>query len=240
MRGVLAVRRCVAGSRRVTILVVEDEEELAIHIRRGLRNHGLEADHSPSGDLGYQAVLDSNYDLLIVDRMLPGLDGLSLVRQLRARGCGVPVLFLSNLAGLDERVEGLNAGADDYLGKPFAFTELLARVQALLRRPHRQEEPQLLRIGDVEMDRIKRVVSRAGTPISLQPREFGLLEYLLKRPNQIVTRTMLLEAVWNFHFDPKTHIVETHVSRLRGKIGADIITTVRGSGYMIRAPRPDR
>ena len=172
--------------------------------------------------------------------MLPGLDGLTMVRELRAKGCNTPVLFLSNLGGLDDRVEGLNAGADDYLGKPFAFTELLARVNALLRRPHKQEEPQVLGVADLEMNRIKRTVTRAGKPIALPPREFNLLEYLLKRKNQIVTRTMLLDGVWNYHFDPKTHIVETHVSRLRSKIGPDIILTFRGSGYMIRASGPDR
>jgi two-component system OmpR family response regulator len=224
----------------VAILIVEDEEELASHIRRGLRNHGLEVDHSSRGDLGYQEALGANYDLLIVDRMLPGLDGLTMVRELRTKGCTTPVLFLSNLGGLDDRVEGLNAGADDYLGKPFAFTELLARVNALLRRPHKQEEPQVLGVGDLEMNRIKRTVTRAGIPVALQPREFSLLEYLLKRKNQVATRTMLLDGVWNYHFDPKTHIVETHVSRLRSKIGPDIVLTVRGSGYMIRAPGPDR
>jgi two-component system OmpR family response regulator len=224
----------------LTILIVEDEAELASHIRHGLRNHGLEADHSSRGDLGYQAALGANYDLLIVDRMLPGLDGLTMVRELRSKGCNTPVLFLSNLGGLDDRVEGLNAGADDYLGKPFAFTELLARVNALLRRPHKQEEPQVLGVGDLEMNRIKRTLTRAGKPVTLQPREFSLLEYLLKRKNQVVTRTMLLDGVWNYHFDPKTHIVETHVSRLRSKIGPDIILTIRGSGYMIRAPGPDR
>lgn len=223
----------------MTILIVEDEAELASHIQRGLRSHGLEAEYRERGDLGYQAALATSYDLLIVDRMLPGLDGLTMVQRLRDKGCNTPVLFLSNLGGLDDRVEGLNAGGDDYLGKPFAFTELLARVQALLRRPHKQEEPQVLGIADLEMDRIRRTVTRAGKPIALQPREFSLLEYLLKHKNKVVTRTMLLDGVWNYHFDPKTHIVETHVSRLRAKIGPDIISTVRGSGYMIRAPRPD-
>lgn len=224
----------------MAILIVEDEEELARHIQRGLRNHGLESEHSARGDLGYQTAVGTNYDLLIVDRMLPGLDGLTMVRQLRDKGCGVPVLFLSNLGGLDDRVEGLNAGADDYLGKPFAFSELLARVNALLRRPHKQEEPQVLGVADLEMNRIKRTVTRGGKPILLQPREFSLLEYLLKHKNQVVTRTMLLDGVWSYHFDPKTHIVETHVSRLRSKIGPDIVITVRGSGYIVRAPDPDR
>jgi two-component system OmpR family response regulator len=234
-----AMRAPPCKNAKMTILIVEDEAELASHIQRGLRNHGLESEYCSRGDLGYQAALAASYDLLIVDRMLPGLDGLTLVQQLRDKGCNVPVLFLTNLGGLDDRVEGLNAGADDYLGKPFAFTELLARVNALLRRPHKQEEPQLLGIADLEMDRIKRTVTRGGKPVALQPREFSLLEYLLKHKNKVVTRTMLLDGVWNYHFDPKTHIVETHVSRLRAKIGPDIITTVRGSGYMIRAPGAD-
>jgi two-component system, OmpR family, response regulator len=224
----------------LAILIVEDEEELASHIQRGLRNYGLEADSRSRGDLGYQAAMGTTYDLLIVDRMLPGLDGLTMVRELRAKGCNTPVLFLSNLGGLDDRVEGLNAGADDYLGKPFAFTELLARVNALLRRPHKQEEPPTLGVADLEMDRFKRTVTRAGKPIVLQPREFTLLEYMLKHKNRVVTRTMLLDAVWSYHFDPKTNIVETHVSSLRSKIGPDLIVTVRGSGYIIRAPDPDR
>lgn len=223
----------------MAILIVEDEEELACHIQRGLRNHGLEADCRSRGDLGYQTAIGANYELLIVDRMLPGLDGLTMVRELRANGCNTPVLFLSNLGGLDDRVEGLNAGADDYLGKPFAFTELLARVDALLRRPHKQEEPPILGVADLEMDRFKRTVTRGGKPIVLQPREFSLLEYLLKHKNRVVTRTMLLDGVWSYHFDPKTYIVETHVSRLRSKIGPDLIVTIRGSGYIIRAPSPD-
>jgi two-component system OmpR family response regulator len=201
--------------------------------------HGHVVELATNGRDGLFLAADDSYDVMIVDRMLPGLDGLTMVRELRAKGCSVPVLFLSNLGGLDDRVDGLNAGGDDYLGKPFAFTELLARVNALLRRPYKQEEPQILSIADLEMNRIKRTVTRGGKNITLQPREFGLLEYLLKRKNQIVTRTMLLDGVWNYHFDPKTHIVETHVSRLRSKIGPDIILTVRGSGYMIRAPSPD-
>jgi two-component system OmpR family response regulator len=171
--------------------------------------------------------------------MLPGLDGLLLVKKLRQRDLRVPILILSNLGGLDDRVEGLNAGADDYLAKPFAFSELLARVSALLRRPHQPQEPQLLKIGELEMDRINRKVTRSGVPIALQPREFALLEYLLKLQGQIVTRTMLLAAVWNYHFDPRTHIVETHVSRLRSKVGGDLIHTIRGSGYTIRAAKSD-
>ncbi len=224
----------------MNILLVEDEEALASYVVRGLGEHGHAVAHIASGDKGIEAARGAEFDLLIVDRMLPGLDGLNLVKTLRQQNSRVPVLFLSNLGGLDDRVEGLNAGADDYLPKPFAFSELLARVNALLRRPRQsQDEPLTLRVGDLEMDRIARKVTRGGQAILLQPREFSLLEYLLKRQGEIVTRTMLLAGVWNYHFDPKTHIVETHMSRLRSKIGSDLIHTVRGSGYTIRAPKPD-
>jgi len=224
----------------MTILLVEDEAALAAYVAKGLTDNGHAVEHVGQGDLALSAARQSAYDLLIVDRMLPALDGLSLVKTLRADKSRVPVLFLSNLGGLDDRVEGLNAGADDYLAKPFAFSELLARVNALLRRPHLMpEEPATLRAGDLHMDRIARKVVRAGKPILLQPREFSLLEYLLKHQGQIVTRTMLLGGVWNYHFDPKTHIVETHMSRLRSKVGGDLIHTIRGSGYMLRANKPD-
>ncbi len=222
------------------ILLIEDEESLAAYVVRGLHEHGHAVEHIARGDRGYETARECQFDLLIVDRMLPGRDGLSLVKDLRENDFRAPILFLSNLGGLDDRVEGLNAGADDYLAKPFAFSELLARINALLRRPHLPRElPQLLEAGDLQMDRIKRKVSRAGQPITLQPREFSLLEYLLERQGQIVTRTMLLEGVWNYHFDPKTHIVETHLSRLRSKIGGDLIHTIRGSGYTIRASKTD-
>ena len=224
----------------MAILLVEDEAALANYVVRGLNQHNFKVEHVGRGDLGLAAARRSSYELAIIDRMLPGLDGLSLVKSLRQDSSHTPVLILSNLGGLDDRVEGLNAGADDYLAKPFAFSELLARVNALLRRPAiAQHEPQILKAGDLEIDRIKRKVTRAGQPIVLQPREFSLLEYLMKRSDQIVTRTMLLEGVWNYHFDPKTHIVETHMSRLRGKIGSDLIQTIRGSGYMIRATKTD-
>jgi two-component system OmpR family response regulator len=223
----------------MNILLVEDEDALATYVERGLRENGHRIEHITRGDRGFELAARGTYDLLIVDRMLPGLDGLLLVKKLRQQESRVPILILSNLGGLDDRVEGLNAGADDYLAKPFAFSELLARINALLRRPHQPQEQQLLKIGDIEMDRIKRKVTRAGVSIPLQPREFALLEYLLKLQGQIVTRTMLLAGVWNYHFDPKTHIVETHMSRLRAKIGGDLIQTVRGSGYTIRASKSD-
>ena len=223
----------------MNILLIEDEDALAAYVQKGLRDNGHHVEYNGRGDSGLAMACAGNYDLLIVDRMLPGLDGLTLVKNLRDQGNQCPVLVLSNLGGLDDRVEGLNAGADDYLPKPFAFAELLARVNALLRRPPLSQEPQLLRLGDLEMDRIRRKVTRAGSPISLQPREFTLLEYLLLHQDQIMTRTMLLSGVWNYHFDPKTHIVETHMSRLRSKVGSDLIHTVRGSGYTVRATSAD-
>ena len=227
------------SARQMDILLVEDDEALVAYIKRGLSENGHSTEHASRGDRGFELAGNGKYDLLIVDRMLPGLDGLLLIKMLRQQESCVPILILSNLGGLDDRVEGLNAGADDYLAKPFAFSELLARVNALLRRPHQPQEQQFLKIGDMEMDRINRKVTRAGIPIPLQPREFALLEYLLKLQGQIVTRTMLLDGVWNYNFNPQTHIVETHMSRLRSKVGADLIHTVRGSGYTIRAPKSD-
>jgi two-component system, OmpR family, response regulator len=176
---------------------------------------------------------------LVVDRMLPGLDGLGLVRALRETGVKAPVLFLTALGGVGDRVDGLEAGGDDYLVKPFAFAELLARLGALARRPPLAAVPAVLRVGDLEMDLLKRTVIRGGTRVDLQPREFQLLEHLMRNAERVVTRTMLLEAVWGFHFDPKTNIVETHVSRLRAKIAREgapeLIHTVRGAGYVLRA-----
>jgi len=230
---------CHEKAGTMNILVVEDEDALVAYLRRGLSENGHEVDSVGRGDSGLEAASKGRFDLLIVDRMLPVLDGLSLVRNLRERECRLPVLILSNLGGLDDRIEGLNAGADDYLAKPFAFSELLARVNALARRQGVAAEPQILKLGDLEMDRFRRKVNRAGSVIPLQPREFSLLEYLMLHQGQIVTRTMLLAGVWNYHFDPKTHIVETHMSRLRSKVGADLIQTVRGSGYIARAVKPD-
>ncbi len=183
---------------------------------------------------------DSSYSVLIVDRMLPKLDGLSLVKSLRSAQVTTPVLFLTTMGGIDDRVEGLEAGGDDYLIKPFAFSELVARVNALMRRARLVDLENILRVGDLELDRLRRTVKRGGQKIDLQPREFQLLEYLMLNSERIVTRTMLLGQVWNFHFDPKTNIVETHMSRLRSKIDrgypTELIKTLRGSGYMISAP----
>jgi two-component system OmpR family response regulator len=222
------------------LLLVEDDAETAAFTMRGFREHGHAIDHAANGRDGLYLATENKYDVLIVDRMLPMMDGLSLVKSLRSARVMTPVLFLTTKSGIDDRVEGLEAGGDDYLVKPYAFSELNARVNALARRPPISGPITVLRVADLEMDLLKRTVTRSGEPIDLQPREFQLLEYLLRHADQVVTRTMLLEKVWDFHFDPRTNIVETHVSRLRSKInrsnGAELIQTIRRSGYCLRAP----
>ena len=222
------------------VLVVEDDDETADYIVDGLGEHGHAVDRARTGREGLFLASSGGYDVAVIDRMLPALDGLSLVKSLRGDGIKTAVLFLTNLGGIDDRVEGLDAGGDDYLVKPFAFSELLARVNALGRRPATMTQETLLRVADLEMDLLKRSVARDGKTIELQPREFKLLECLMRHAGRVVTRTMLLEMVWDFHFDPKTNIVETHMSRLRAKIDRgfdrDLIHTIRGSGYLLRAP----
>lgn len=222
------------------ILVIEDDTQTREYISRGLKEAGHTLDTADNGREGLFLATSGSYDLIIVDRMLPKLDGLTLVKTLRSAAYTEAVLFLTTMDHIDARVEGLNAGADDYLTKPFAFSELLARVNALLRRPRITVTQTLLRAQDVEMDLVKRTVKRAGKTLDLQPTEFRLLEYLLRHAGQVVTKTMLLEHVWDFHFDPKTSIVETHISRLRSKLNMegspDTIHTVRGAGYMINDP----
>lgn len=222
------------------LLVIEDDADTSAYILRGLREQGHTVDVAATGRDGLFLATGGEHDVLIVDRMLPGLDGIGLVQALRATGVKSPVLFLTALGGVGDRVQGLNAGGDDYLVKPFAFAELLARVNALARRPPLNETPTQLRAADLEMDLLKRSVTRGGRTVELQPREFQLLEYLLRNKERVVTRTMLLEAVWDFHFDPRTNIVETHMSRLRSKIAMEsaieLIHTVRGAGYILRAP----
>jgi two-component system OmpR family response regulator len=221
------------------ILLIEDDADTAAYVADGLREHGHVVDHVADGREGLSLAADERYELLIVDRMLPGVDGLAIVQTVRAGGVRTPVLFLSTLGGLDDRVTGLDAGGDDYLVKPFAFSELAARVNALGRRPAMAAMETMLQAGDLEMDLLKRTVTRQGRPIDLQPREFRLLEYLLRNAGRVVTRTMLLEHVWDFHFDPRTTVVETHMSRLRAKVDRDfeieLIHTVRGHGYSINA-----
>jgi two-component system, OmpR family, response regulator len=221
------------------ILVVEDDQRMADFLARGLKEHGHVVDHADNGKDGLFLAAAQKYDALIVDRMLPALDGLSIVRMLRATDNHVPVIFLTTMDGIDDRVEGLEAGADDYLVKPFAFAELLARLGALLRRPPVSDVKTVLKVGGLEMDLLKRLVTRDGKQIELQPQEFRLLEYLMRSEGRIVTRTMLLESVWDFHFDPQTSVVETHISRLRGKIDrgfdGELLKTMRGVGYCLRA-----
>ena len=223
------------------VLVIEDDAETAAYILRGLREHGHVADHAPDGRDGLMMAAGGGHDVLVVDRMLPGIDGIGLVRTLRGAGVKAPVLFLTALRGVGDRVAGLEAGGDDYLVKPFAFAELLARLNALSRRPPLAEAPTVLRVADLELDLLKRTVTRGGERVELQPREFRLLEFLVRHADRVVTRTMLLEGVWDFHFDPHTNIVETHISRLRGKLSRggrdpELIHTIRGAGYALRAP----
>ena len=221
------------------LLLIEDDVRMAEFILRGLKEHGLVADPAAHGKDGLFLAASEKYDAVIADRMLPGLDGLSIVKMLRSTGNHVPTLFLTTMGGIDDRVEGLEAGADDYLVKPFAFAELLARLGALMRRPPVNDVKTTLRVGELEIDLLKRIVMRAGKTVDLQPQEFKLLEYLMRSEGRIVTRTMLLENVWDFHFDPQTSVVETHISRLRAKIdkgfGTEMLKTMRGVGYSLRA-----
>ncbi len=224
------------------ILVVEDDKGTADFIAVELEARGHEATVATDGREGFSRASADRFDVIILDRMLPQLDGLGVVALMRAEGVSTPVLFLTNLSGIDDRVDGLEAGGDDYLVKPFAFEELMARLTALARRPTLGSSPTVLKAGDLEMDLVARTVRRGGEEIDLQPREFRLLEFLLRSEGRLVTRKMLLEQVWEFHFDPKTNIVETHISRLRTKVdrGREIslIQTVRGAGYTLRVPNP--
>jgi two-component system OmpR family response regulator len=222
------------------ILVIEDDADTAEYLAKGLRESGHNADIAADGREGLLKAAADPFDVLVVDRMLPGVDGLSLVRHLRATGLTTPVLFLSALGEVDDRVQGLRAGGDDYLVKPYAFSELLARVENLGRRQRGPLVATRLKVGDLELDLLSRAVTRAGQTIDLQPREFQLLEALMRHPGQVMTRTMLLEKVWDYHFDPQTNVIDVHISRLRHKIDRGfelpLIHTVRGAGYCLRAP----
>ena len=222
------------------ILVVEDDADVAGFVLKGLREAGHVVAEAGNGQESLALAARESFDAIILDRMLPGeLDGLQVLESLRAQDNQTPVLFLSAMAGVDDRVEGLKAGGDDYLTKPFAFSELLARVEALLRRGRTPGPDTRLVVGDLEMDLLARVVRRRGQKIDLQPREFRLLEYLMRHAGQVVTRTMMLEGVWDYHFDPQTNVIDVHVSRLRQKIDKPfdvaVIQTVRSVGYMLRS-----
>ncbi|MDN3624274.1 response regulator transcription factor [Methylobacterium isbiliense] len=222
------------------LLIIEDDREAAAYLSKAFREAGHVADLAADGLDGYALAREGAYDVLVVDRMLPKLDGLSLIRSLREQGVETPVLILSALGQVDDRVKGLRAGGDDYLPKPYAFSELLARIEVLSRRRGgTAAEPTTYRVGDLELDRLSHRVTRGGQEIVLQPREFRLLEYLMRHAGQVVTRTMLLEHVWDYHFDPQTNVIDVHVSRLRAKVDKGferpMIHTVRGAGYMVRA-----
>ncbi|WP_454657652.1 winged helix-turn-helix domain-containing protein [Bosea beijingensis] len=224
------------------LLIVEDDAEAAAYLTKAFREVGHVADHAADGLEGYAMAEGGGYDVLVVDRMLPRLDGLSLIRSLREQKDDTPALILSALAQVDDRVKGLRAGGDDYLPKPYAFSELLARVEVLARRRGAPaSEPTTYRVGELVLDRLAHRVTRAGQEIVLQPREFRLLEYLMKHAGQVVTRTMLLENVWDYHFDPQTNVIDVHVSRLRAKVDKGfeqpMIHTIRGAGYMVRDTR---
>lgn len=221
------------------ILIIEDDREAAGFLRKAFAEAGHTADVAADGEAGFALADGGNYDVFVIDRMLPRRDGLSVIAGLRAKGNATPALILSALGEVDDRVTGLRAGGDDYLTKPYAFSELLARVEALKRRAGARDVETVYRVGDLELDRLSHTVRRGGQEITLQPREFRLLEYLMRHAGQVVTRTMLLENVWDYHFDPQTNVIDVHISRLRGKIekGFDkpVLHTVRGAGYMIRA-----
>jgi two-component system OmpR family response regulator len=220
------------------ILLVEDNEQVSQFVQKGLQESGHTVDHADNGRDGLFLASGEHYDAIILDRMLPGgIDGIGIIEALRKTGNATPILILSALSEVDERIRGLRAGGDDYLAKPFAFGELAARLEALMRRSQGADAKTTLDVGDLRMDLLGRKVSRAGKAIALQPREFKLLEYLMRHAGQVVTRTMLIENVWDYHFDPQTNVIDVHVSRLRQKIdgGFDrpLLHTVRGVGYRL-------
>jgi len=220
------------------ILLVEDDTEAAAYLVKGLTESGHVVEHAADGDKGLQLATGNAYDTMIIDRMLPKRDGLSLIEELRKSGNNTPVLILSALDDVDERVTGLKAGGDDYLTKPYSISELMARLNALTRRAQAGTSETVLRVGDLSLDLIRHKVTRGGENINLQPREFRLLEYLMQHTGQVVTRSMLLENVWDYHFDPQTNVIDVQISRLRSKIDKDfdspLLHTVRGAGYKLQ------
>ncbi len=232
-------RLVTAEHRTMRVLVIEDDHDTAAYVVKGLKEQGHVADHAADGEAGLHLATGESYDVLVVDRMLPKLDGLSIIKSLRLANNQTPALILSALGEVDDRVQGLQAGGDDYLVKPFAFSELLARLEALVRRTDFEAPTTILQVADLEMDLLSRQVKRGGKIIELQPREFRLLEFLMRHSGQVVTRTMLLEKVWEYHFDPQTNVIDVHISRLRSKIDKEfsqpLLHTVRGAGYVLRA-----
>tara|TARA_B100000886_G_scaffold174866_1_gene119710 strand:+ start:4432 stop:5124 length:693 start_codon:yes stop_codon:yes gene_type:complete len=225
---------------KMHILLIEDDINAAKYLIKGLKESGHVVDHASDGEEGEQLALTLNFDVIVVDRMLPKLDGLSLVGKIRNEDIDTPILILSALGEVDEKVLGLKAGADDYLAKPFSFSELLARIEVLHRRTNPEVKETSIKVGSLSMNLLTRQVYRQGVEIDLQPREFRLLEFLMKRSNQVVTRTMLLEGVWEYHFDPQTNVIDVHISRLRSKIdkpfgGKEMLFTERGAGYALRS-----
>lgn len=222
------------------ILIIEDDRQMADYLVKGLKEENYVVDWAANGRDGLLLAAGSDYDLLIVDRMLPGLDGLGVISTLRAAGNRVPTLILSALGEVDERIRGLRAGGDDYLTKPFSFGELLARIEALLRRGHIQQQVTVLRVADLEMDLVAHRVTRAGREIRLQPQEWRLLEHLMRNAGRVLSRTMIFESVWDYHFDPQTNVIDVHIGRLRRKLDKGferpLIQTVRGMGYALKAP----
>jgi two-component system OmpR family response regulator len=234
----MLTRSEIRGTPEMRILIIEDDHETASYLGKALREAGHVTDHGADGESGASMAAEGGYDVIVADRMLPKRDGLSIIEELRKRGDHTPVLVLSALGQVDDRVTGLRAGGDDYLAKPYAFTELLARIEVLARRSSPSEAATSYEVGDLTLDRLSRKVERGGEGILLQPREFRLLEYLMKNAGKVVTRTMLLENVWDYHFDPQTNVIDVHMSRLRGKIDKGhanpLLHTIRGAGYMIR------
>lgn len=223
------------------ILIIEDDQEAASYLKKAFKEAGHNPDHASDGLDGLHMAQSNNYDVLIVDRMLPKMDGLTTLSQLREEGDDTPALILSALGQVDDRVKGLRSGGDDYLTKPYAFSELLARIEVLAKRRKPDEQEMTLKVGELELDRLSHEVTREGEKILLQPREFRLLEYLMRNSGKVVTRTMLLEEVWDYHFDPQTNVIDVHISRLRSKIDKDfkeaMLLTIRGSGYVLKAPQ---
>lgn len=234
----LTSRPATGTKKAMRILVVEDDRDAASWLVKGLQDSGHVVDHAGDGEEGLNLATAGNYDVLVVDRLLPKRDGLSMIKELRRQDAKVPILILSALSDVDERVTGLRSGGDDYLAKPYAFAELLARVEGLGARKLLEPKDTKLKVQDLELDLMARTVTRGGKPILLQPREFKLLEFLVRRAGHVVTRNMLLESVWDYHFDPQTNVIDVHVSRLRGKLdrgfATPLVQTVRGAGYMIR------